>query len=192
MIFLHFLFFILWGYDAEVPPRNIRLVNPSFEGVPQDATVPVGWLPCETGTTPDIMPGTWGVYQEPSDGDTYMGLITRPDGTFESVGQRLYQSLKKGECYEFGLDLAHSQTYTGYNQALKLRIWGGTRRCSKTQLLFESPTITHSNWKNYKFLFQPQFEYNYILIEAYSPDNKPRMGNILLDNCSTISICDRA
>ena len=67
---------------------QIYLTNASFEGEPQDATVPTGWFACELGTTPDILPGFWGVYSESSEGETYLGLITREDGTFESIGQR--------------------------------------------------------------------------------------------------------
>ena len=47
---------------------QILLDNPSFEGEPKDATTPIGWLECEKGTTPDILPGFWGVYLQPYDG----------------------------------------------------------------------------------------------------------------------------
>lgn len=171
---------------------QIRLENPSFEGEPQDATVPVGWMPCELGTTPDILPGPWGVYQEASDGETFLGLITRSDGTHESIGQRLTTPIEQNECYSFSLDLAKSYTYTGYNNALKLRIWGAVSRCQKAELLFESPTITHSDWKEYDFSFVTKFNYHYIILEAYAPNNTAVKGNILLDNCSKIAVCKRA
>ncbi len=170
---------------------QIRIENPSFEGSPQDATVPTGWMPCEDGTTPDILPGPWGVYQEPSEGDSYMGLITRADGTYESVGQRLSEPLKKGECYSWNLDLAHSNTYTGYNQPLKLRVWGAYNRCQKAALLYESPLIDHTDWQTYSFSFLSKFEYHYLIIEAYAPDHSTLRGNILIDNCSKIISCKR-
>src|SRR5689334_15278944 len=50
----------------------IELFNPSFEDTPQDATMPQGWTGCKEGTTPDILPGFWGVYTPPSDGQTYV------------------------------------------------------------------------------------------------------------------------
>ena len=103
---------------------QIFLDNASFEGEPQDATTPVGWLPCERGTTPDILPGPWGVYQEASDGDTYVGLITRDDGTWESIGQRLKQTLQPKDCYTFFLDLAHSNTYAGIQFASSIENMG--------------------------------------------------------------------
>jgi hypothetical protein len=173
-------------------PGSIRLENPSFEGEPQDATVPTGWMPCEEGTTPDILPGPWGVYQEASDGETYLGLITRPDGTFESIGQRLSAPMDDGECYSFSIDLARSNTYTGYNKPLQLRMWGAVSRCKNAELLYESPVIEHTDWKSYSFSFATEFKHNYIILEAYAPDNMPVKGNILLDNCSKVSVCKRA
>ena len=89
--------------------QTINFVNPSFEGIPQDATMPTGWHSCKQGTTPDIMPGPWGVNTEAFDGETYMGLITRENGTWESVEQRLSETLKKGECYTFDAKLCYSK-----------------------------------------------------------------------------------
>ncbi len=170
---------------------KIKLENPSFEGEPQDATVPTGWMPCEDGTTPDILPGFWGVYTEASDGDTFMGLISREDGTKESVGQRLTDPLEKGECYSMSLDLAHSKTYSGYNTPLKLKVWAATTRCGKSQLIYETDFIEHIDWKTYAFSFIPNHKSHYIIFEAYYHANKTTKGNILLDNCSPIEKCKR-
>ncbi len=176
---------MVWG--------QIRLENPSFEGEPQDATVPTGWMPCEPGTTPDILPGPWGVTNEPSDGDSFLGLITREDGSFESIGQRLLTPIEEGECYNFKIDLARSGTYTGYDKPLKLRIYGARSRCEKTELLYESPLIKHTEWKEYEVVIIPKFEYNYLIFEAHNIGSSvPRKGNILLDNCSRIKKCTRA
>ena len=173
---------------------QISLDNPSFEGEPEDATLPNGWLECKQGTTPDILPGAWGVYNEPSDGETYMGLITRMDKTWESVGQRLSQPLEAQKCYSLSVDLAHSNTYTGYSKFVKLRIWGGSTRCSRGQLLWESDVIKHTNWETYNFFFKAKATYHYIILEAYFPNDKPipHKGNILIDNISDIVICERA
>ncbi len=192
-----YLFISLAFSPIILSSQDIRLENPSFEGEPQDATVPTGWMPCEAGTTPDILPGPWGVYQEASDGDTFLGLITRADGTYESIGQRLTTPLKKGECYSWSLDLAHSNTYAGYNQPLQLRIWATLSRCSasdsSSQKLYESNLlIEHSEWKTYSFSFFSESEYNYIIIEAFVPGNGAARGNILIDNCSKIIPCKRA
>lgn len=186
------LFFLFLLTLESNPP--IRLINGSFENDPQDATVPTGWQPCKAGTTPDILPGFWGVYNEPADGETYMGLITRTDNTWEAVGQPLNETMRKGECYDFNLDLAHSKTYADYNMPVILRIWGGKGNCNRAQLLGETKAIIHTEWRNYEFTFYPKGDYDYIIFEAHYTKGLLFYynGNILLDNCSPIIKCIRA
>ena len=170
----------------------IEIANASFDGEPSDATIPQGWMPCKEGTTPDILPGFWGVYNEPSDGDTYMGLITRQNNTWESVGQRLPATLEKGSCYAWALDLAHSDTYSGYNDPIKLRVWISKTKCSRDQLIFESPLIDHLDWKTYKIKFTPDDDYRYILLEAFHSDMEfSYRGNVLIDRLRSFQGCDR-
>lgn len=172
---------------------QIYLENASFEGDPQDATVPIGWHPCEAGTTPDILPGPWGVYTEASDGDTFVGVITREDGSWESIGQRLKIPMKAKECYTLKMDLAHSETYSGYNKPLKVRIWGCQTRCAKDQLLAVTEFIRHEDWETYEFQFFAKKNLNYILIEAYYADaDFSYRGNVLIDNILPIKKCVRA
>jgi hypothetical protein len=167
--------------------------NPSFEGNPQDATVPAGWFVCEEGSTPDILPGPWGVYGEAADGDTFLGLITREDGTWESIGQRLSSPLRPNECYTFSLELAHSKTYAGYRNPLRLRVWGGATKCSKDQLLLETGFMRKAEWSAYEAEFVVKKPIHYIVIEPYYKDGKfSYQGNILIDNLSSIKKCIRA
>lgn len=170
---------------------QIALINPSFEDEPADATMPNGWWLVESGTTPDILPGFWGVYAEPSDGNTYLGLITRENGTFESIGQRLTDNLQKNVCYSLALDLAHSEEYVGYSTPIKLKIYLGSKRKSKDQLIFESETIRNIDWETIQFLFTPDANYRYLILEAYAPQGDSTKGNILLDNFSRIQLCNR-
>ncbi|MEL7020870.1 MAG: hypothetical protein AAGK47_04640 [Bacteroidota bacterium] len=173
---------------------QIRLDNPSFEGEPQDATVPVGWFPCATGTTPDILPGYWGVYNEASEGDTYIGLITRRNGSHESIGQRLAQPLPPKECYAFAIDLAHSDAYAGYNRPLHLKIWGGGVKCAKDQLLWSTNApIEAEDWATFNINFITKSTINYLIIEAVQPNGTTAYeGNILVDNIRPIKKCPRA
>jgi len=174
--------------------QTINLVNPSFEEIPQDATMPAGWHSCKQGTTPDIMPGPWGVKTEAFDGETYMGLITRENGTWESVEQRLSEPLKKGECYTFDVKLCYSKQYAGYNLPLKLRVWGSETKCSRDQLLEETDFVKHTYWKKYELNFHVKKNINYIIIEAHYADGVfiPYKGNILIDDISAIEMCKRA
>jgi hypothetical protein len=189
---------VLIGLSALLPlflPAQITLVNPSFEGdEPQDATVPAGWHACKPGTTPDILPGVWGVYHEPADGETFVGLITRSDGTWESIGQRLSAPAVPRECYTISLDLAYSDTYAGYNNPIKLRIWGGASKCGKAQLLAESPLIDHEDWSTYTFQFTPKEPIYYLIFEAFHSDEPDfsHMGNVMIDHVRPIKVCIRA
>lgn len=183
----------LWSFFAWSQGQNIYITNGSFEGEPNDATIPVGWFACAPNTTSDILPGPWGVYQEATEGETFLGLITRSDGSFESIGQRLSSPLKQGECYSFSLDLAYSNTYAGYNQPIKLRIWAGKKKCDKRQLMAETNLVEDIDWETYNFQFTARQNYYYIVIEAFYKEGRfSHQGNVLIDNFSTIKWCTRA
>ncbi|NJL76985.1 MAG: hypothetical protein HC892_20180 [Saprospiraceae bacterium] len=193
MRYLLLLLSLVTTLSLEAQKKNVFVSNPSFEGEPSDATVPVGWFACAPGSTPDIMPGPWGVYQEASEGNTYIGLITRDDNTFESIGQRLSSPFEANECYAFHVDLSQSNTYAGYSNPIKLRIWAGAERCTKQQLIAETDYINHRDWKTYHFKFTAAKTYNYIVIEAfYTTRQFSYRGNILLDNLSIFKWCARA
>ncbi len=171
---------------------QVTLTNPSFEDEPADATMPMGWLKCAKGTTPDILPGYWGVYEEAQEGDTYLGLITRGDGSAESIGQRLPSKLAKDACYRFSLDLAMSDNYSGYGNAIKLRVWIGNKKCKKDQMIFESEFIENLDWETQLIEFNTTLEARYIILEAYYKDGSfSHKGNILIDNISPIVYCSR-
>lgn len=173
---------------------QIRLKNASFEGRPQDATVPVGWESCGYYSTPDIMPGPWGVYQKAAHGNTYIGLITREDRSWEVIGQKLNKKLEAETCYEVTVNLAYSPAYAGYNKPARLRIWAGTSICDKKQLLVKSPTIDHFEWESYTFMFFTEEAYSYLLIECFYKEETlfPYRGNILVDGFSEVKSCNKA
>lgn len=170
----------------------VHLENASFEGEHRDAVVPLNWLPCAEGTTPDILPGPWGVYLEPSDGESYVGLITRENFSWESIAQRLKTPLESGECYQFTLDLAHSDTYSGYNNPIKLRIWGCKSKCGNDQLIYETEFIKHTDWETYTVKFTSEVKIKYLMLEAFYRERPySYKGNILIDDMSPIKPCKR-
>jgi len=56
------------------------LSNPSFEGPPGPSSPPPHWHPCNEFSTPDTQPGAWEITAPASDGETYMGMVTRGEG----------------------------------------------------------------------------------------------------------------
>ena len=173
---------------------KIYFQNPSFEDTPRESASPTGWESLTDNSTPDILPGPWGVKFAPQHGKTCLGLVTRADGTREDVSQLLSQPLKAGKCYTFSIFLAHAAAYVGYNQPLRIRVWGGGARGGKDVLLYSSPLIDHSAWKKYDVEFMLRSDVQYITFEAYFAPGVLFFykGNILIDNCSPIERCDRA
>ena len=177
------------------PGTVIPVRNPSFEDdAPSQSKVPKGWQICHAGSTPDILPGAWGIQFAAQDGKTCVGLVTREDEPNEDISQGLPETLKGGICYTFSIYLAHAPKYVGYNNPVRLRIWGGSSRGKKEMLLASSPLIEHNDWRKYPFQFVPSRDMRYITLEAsYGPGITFKYkGNILLDNCSAIEKCDRA
>lgn len=184
---------ILLFFYVSSMAQEAKFENASFEGNPGMEVTPDGWIGCELGTTPDILPGPWQVRTKASQGSTYLGLITRKDGTRESVGQQLNKPLQKGNCYVIELDLARSNTYVSFNKPIRLRIWGGISKCSKGQLLAESRIIHGTTWKTFQFEFDLETDIQYIILEAwYQEEGQSRRGNILIDNIQPITKCIRA
>lgn len=197
LILLIILLTISWNKEKTVfnPSKSpvIYLNNPSFEEDPEEALLPSGWNRCSERSTPDILPGPFGVELEAVDGETFVGLITRADGSHEHILQRLHPRLKKKECYTTSIYLAHSKTYAGYRKPIHLRVWLGNRKCKQAQLIFESPLIKSNSWEKYNLEFTPNKNYKYLYLEAwYENGGTGRKGNILLDGIQPIRICPRA
>ncbi len=192
---------------GDASAQNIQLTNPSFEDTPAEGTPPSGWLDCgfENESAPDVHPDfIYRVTKEPYHGNSYLGMVTRDNETWERVSQRLSAPLEAGKCYEFSIYLARSAVYisksakarntehrdvdVNYTTPIKLRIWGGVGPCARTQLLAESNIIKNTRWLRFDFRFNPDYTLSYITLEAFynTPVLFPYNGNILLDNASAI------
>jgi hypothetical protein len=173
---------------------KIYFRNPSFEDAPRASASPKGWHTSTPGSTPDILPGAWGIDLAPQDGKTCVGLVTRNDGTAENIAQALAEPLEGGACYTFSVYLRHMEKYVGFDHPLRIRVWGSATKGDKGSLLATSPLINHSDWRNYNFQMFTTGAVRYLTLEAwYAPGTTFKYnGNILLDNCSPIEKCVRA
>ena len=179
-------------------PDTIYLDNPSFEGLPGFSRVPNGWKDYGAdGETPvDTQPGSSGVKAHPYDGDTYISMVTRDNGTNEICGQELDIPLQKGEKYRFELYLAKADTmYSVSRQSgnsiyiykdIRCKILGYTKATDTYRILDVTDLITHTNWKKYSFSLEPKEQVDIIFIQASVKDDVPIYGNILVDHCSPI------
>lgn len=73
---------------------------------------------------------------------------------------------------------------------LQLCIWCSNKNNEQAALIAQSPFITHTEWKIYKFIFQPSlFDCDQILINTQPLDTHKRKtirGHLLIDNFSSI------
>jgi hypothetical protein len=177
------------------PSGKIYFRNASFEDRPGTGKAPKGWYFDTPGNTPDVLPGAWEIMEPKAyDGKTYVGLITREDGTYEDIRQSLAEPLKAGQCYTFSIYLAHAPKYVGYNKPTRLRILGASAKGGQLEILANSPLVDHPTWKQYKFEFTPSRDVTQLVFEAcFAPGAVFKYrGNVLLDLCSPIEKCVRA
>ncbi len=161
--------------------------NPSLEDNPGVSVVPWGYSKCTVGgpSSPDIQPGIWNVFLQPSNGFSYVGLICRLNGTWESFTTQLNAPLWGGTQYAFLVDLSSSNKYFGYNDsAATLKIWGGNTNCDKAYLLWESNPISNVNyWRTDTASFTTREKnITHLVFEPGYTSAMPYKGNILIDN----------
>jgi outer membrane protein OmpA-like peptidoglycan-associated protein len=186
------------------PEETIYLENPSFEDIPRAGMQPAGWMDCGGlgETPPDVQPyGGFRVTRTPQHGNTYLGLVTRDNGTFEGVAQKLSRPMKAGVAYTFSLQLARSATYESatkkdmfklynFDKGVTVRVWAGSTPCDKGELIGQSELIDNTEWKQVEFKFTlTRKDYQFICIEAHykTPTLLPYNGNLLVDNLSAIT-----
>ena len=197
---------------------TIYLNNPSFEDVPKrggDISGPIkGWEDCgrfyfPSESPPDIHPypgGAWGVVGKAMDGNTYLGLVIRDNGSWESVSQKLTTVLRPDKCYWFHAWLSISPVYQSgtrvsygklqnFSHPAVLRIWGGSEVCDRLELLSVSYPVANHDWKECVFYLSPTVACQSITLEAfyyfsecvYSKEKiNAYNGHIMIDHLSPI------
>ena len=221
---LLFLFFTSATYTQEIIPFQ----NPSFEDTPRkggEFSRPIkGWTDCGLlyfpgESPPDIHPVTgtsrvsgtpvhaWNVTTSPHHGETYLGLVTRYNDTWEAVSQTLESPLLKDSCYTLSIWLCQSNNYASptarsrdtqenFIKPIALYVWGGNSPCVMSRVLAMAGPIDHSEWKEYVLEFTPTQNFTSIVLQAYYhiPNNSDQHiepfaynGNILVDHLSMIS-----
>lgn len=203
-----FFIFLVTALPYYAQQEGIRLRNPSFEDNPKRGGEALegimGWYDCGRDnfpleTPPDIHPnGYWENNLPASDKRTYLGMVVRDNGTYESVSQRLDSVLVAGRCYRFSINLAKAERYisrtrtTGleanYTTPIVLRIWGGLGYCDEKELLAESAPVNNTSWQINTFEFTPKSNIKSITFSAYykTPTFIPYNGNLLVDGASEI------
>jgi len=158
--------------------ERISLTNPSFEDPSRPGRPPTGWLDCGSPyeSPTDIQPGYFNVKKKAQNGNTYLGMVTRANETWEGISQRLSSPLVEGNCYQFRVYLSYTEDYYSmtragtnefFNTPITLRIIAGKKYCDKKQVLAVSKPISNEEWKEYTFKFNLEGTYDYIYLEAF-------------------------
>ncbi len=205
---LPFLLLLLaYPFSSSAQKEEIKLQNPSFEDFNKIGSPPAGWRDCGfTGETPpDVNPHPEFYVTRPAqNGNTYLGMVTRDNDTWEGVGQRLEKPLQPGKCYAFSIWLCRSDTYRSptkttrqvefFTQPVKVVFWGGNSDCDKAEKLGETAVVSNTDWKKYDLKFKPTRSLQYFFIETYyqTPVLFAYNGNVLVDNASSLVVisCD--
>lgn len=176
---LSILFFI--GF---LPGFGQYLLNPSFEGTILMIGPPPDWDVCMENSTPNVQPGKYAVYLPPSDGLTYIGLLTRDNYTWEDSQTALETPLSQDSCYFFQIDLAFQEflSFTSVDPIV-LNVYGSTEACEMENLLWTSPPISNTDWVTYDFLIHnDEFDITDLVLECYYAGSTIYYGYMLLDN----------
>lgn len=168
--------------------------NAGFEGSPGKVSNPIFWRSCSEQSTPDLLPGIFDVNTPPAEGSAYVGLITRSNGQKEDIYQALSEPFEKGQCYQFSLLVARSDTYLNHNTPVGLKVWLGTGPCLRSQLIHHEKMVKNKDWEKVEIQFTTEKKMRYILFE---PSSAPGLffdypGNVLLDDLSGIQSCNRS
>lgn len=172
--------------------------NPSFEGQPQADFPPPGWTICMPNQTPDTQPGFFGVHKSPTDGNSYLGLVTNPYISWqEGVSQKLIIPMIPSINYTMLVDLAASSSGNGSINpgCIELEVWGGYRDCDANTLLWKSDTvIMYDIWETDTISFIVSQPFTYIMFRSHTlgcnPPGFSGVGDqpyILVDNIRPIS-----
>lgn len=225
---IHFTYFvsllcILLSCNSYSQDTLDFISNPSFEDKPRKggyySTVVEtqrneikGWYDCgksnfEFETAPDIHGNNnkfWSLDMMPSEGNTFLGMVTRDNDSWEEVSQELLHPMEKGNCYTFTIDLAKADPYISgsrlymddkpnynYITPANLRIWAAFDTCERYDILYVSPPIDNEEWQTYEVVIQPKSDIKYITLQAYFvDDSKPYNGNIIVDNISKFIVSE--
>jgi len=192
--------FLRVGHGQE----QLNLFNSSFEkDVHQSSKTPWGWYPFPDDKTssPDIHSRYYTYFEVkhvPSDGDRFISMVTRPDGSTEGICQFLESPILTENKYRLKMDLSYSSelkskmlksdTLVAFNNPCLIEIWGFNRFQEKDTLLAVTPTVDHEDWKTYNLMIDSEIQINDLCFITSYPtlDAIATPGNILIDNIQPI------
>jgi gliding motility-associated-like protein len=173
---------------------TLNWTNPSFEsGTTPAHQLPSGWSNCN-GTTSDTQPGNWGVNVPPSNGNTYIGLVSA-QGWDETASQALSGCMVAGQTYTFTVDIAtFDETSTPGVCAGHIELWAGGLTqggsgCDFSQMVWSSGMLPpHSPvWQTQTITFTPSNNWCTLTFQAFDDGCGSGSFYVLIDNLSPVT-----
>lgn len=183
----------LIAIEAESQCSSALWANPSFEGTAQPHVLPPSWNNCN-GTTSDTQPGSWGVTLPPTNGSTYIGLVSA-QGWDETASQYLSTCLTAGVTYTFSVDMStfDEQSTPGVCGG-QLLLWAGSltqsgSACDFDELVWQSPVLppNQNAWSTQTISFTPSQNWCSLTFQAIDDGCTSGSFYVLLDNLTPVS-----
>lgn len=190
-------FFLLFLIPYFTQAQEISFGNPSFEVDSVNEVLPAWYfLDIKGESPPDVQPCCFDVIKPAADGDTYLGMVTRDNGTWEAIYQNLGIPLKAGNCYEYTVTLSQSFKYesvsrsngksASYKRPIRLVIWSSNKDGQHIEKLYSTEVVNHADWRAYTIQIHPSQDVQSINFEAFYNDDIPYNGHLLMDHLSPI------
>ncbi|MEM7371965.1 MAG: gliding motility-associated C-terminal domain-containing protein [Bacteroidota bacterium] len=169
------------------PLFSQQFANPSFEIVGPASQQPgPPWSFYLHSSTPDLQPGQWGVKRPAQHGSKFVSLIFRPDSSTEYLRQGLSEPLSPNTDYYFSVWLCYTEQFTPWGGTpAKLRFLARNQVFDSLEVLWTSPVIDHTGWKQYFVRFKtPNQPLSDVLFQAYYSGYAS--GGVMIDNIGLI------
>ncbi len=174
---------------------TIYIMDPSFEDISDDVETNY-WADCgnqKEHPFPIFNNGDkqFKVTAKSFEGDFFIGLVVRENGTTEGCSQYLHQPLTAGKIYQFSVLLRAPRVFNNQNidfaHPIVLEVYGSTDACTTDELLAFTDPVTEQEWMQFDFFLEPTDDYNWLTLHAGYLDNKaPYNGSVLIDYVSDI------
>ena len=180
----------------------IAFRNASLEGEPQANTAPHDWYYCNFpgDSPPDLHPmGLYRVRLPAADGKTYVGMVCRDNGSFESIGQHLPTPLEAGSCYLWQGRVARTPRYQAISRStlraddfsapVRLVFYGGDVACADEHLLGWTDSIAYADWRTQEVVLRVPVTSEHLRSGVVPFDSSAANGHVLLDELDPLVPC---
>lgn len=108
------------------------------------------------------------IYTEAFQGNKFIALVVRANGTWHQISQKLSRQLTAGKMYGVNFSICHStdmksavrdyspREAVNFDKPIILKIYGGNDVCNTNEELYSSPPINHTDWRNYSIQLNPK------------------------------------